>query len=206
MKDEKDLQHRLAKLTESEDVLPTDEALKHRFKTVFAPVIKEQPSYHIPDHLVQEEEDLLSELSMEDMNDILELEGVYPGTQHFSTTISDESLLIQHIKDQVALEKKYKDNEKEGEKDLSRRFQALGENCAFSKAPPPPKPRGAVPSADLDDLLETVDDWCCMCNEDATLLCTDCEDVYCKECFYEGHCSDMADEESRQHKAETLRR
>ncbi|KAJ3036658.1 Abscission/NoCut checkpoint regulator [Rhizophlyctis rosea] len=67
-------------------------------------------------------------------------------------------------------------------------------------APPP------VPS--VEDLrsgkTEESDWWCCICNDDGTVQCPECDDdVYCDNCFREGH---RDDPELRKHVAKKLSR
>ncbi|WWC67501.1 uncharacterized protein I206_101409 [Kwoniella pini CBS 10737] len=56
-----------------------------------------------------------------------------------------------------------------------------------------------LPGFDMNRDSET-DTWCCICNKDATLICTGCEgDLYCDECWRDGHGSGEGQE--RGHKA-----
>lgn len=49
-----------------------------------------------------------------------------------------------------------------------------------------------------------IDSWCCICNEDGSLVCAGCDkDVYCEPCWAEGHGS-MDTEELREHKRKSL--
>jgi len=49
---------------------------------------------------------------------------------------------------------------------------------------------------------EEIATWCVICNEDATVKCLSCEgDLYCGECWAEGHTGSDAGYEERRHKA-----
>lgn len=49
---------------------------------------------------------------------------------------------------------------------------------------------------------EEVDSWCTICNDDATLSCLSCDgDLYCVNCWLEGHRSEDSGYEERTHKA-----
>lgn len=54
-------------------------------------------------------------------------------------------------------------------------------------------------TADLDAQIST---WCVICNADATLRCIGCDgDLYCRDCWMEGHQGDGAGWEERRHRA-----
>jgi len=54
-------------------------------------------------------------------------------------------------------------------------------------------------SQKLDDEIDT---WCIICNDDATLKCLGCAgDLYCSNCWMEGHRGECAGFEERRHKA-----
>jgi hypothetical protein len=49
---------------------------------------------------------------------------------------------------------------------------------------------------------DDIENWCVICNEDATVRCLGCDgDLYCTECWKEGHLSADAALEDRKHKA-----
>lgn len=49
---------------------------------------------------------------------------------------------------------------------------------------------------------EEIDSWCIICNDDATLKCMGCDgDLYCQNCWMEGHRGESAGYEERKHKA-----
>ncbi|KAI8340668.1 hypothetical protein BC941DRAFT_417876 [Chlamydoabsidia padenii] len=122
------------------------------------------------------------------------------------STLDDQGqVLLNQLKDQVAVENKYASLEQQQDEDLERRYLALKDtvikdspNTSSSSLPP-----GRVPKPlAMTDLHDEMDDWCCVCNEDATIECQDCDhDRFCAQCFYEGHQSDTADYGFSKHRA-----
>lgn len=84
--------------------------------------------------------------------------------------------------------------------DLSTRLSALSlpstpstppsaqaaQKAASALAKTKPNPKTKINAPNFTD--EEIDSWCCICNEDGELKCLGCEgDVYCRECWNEGH-------------------
>ncbi|KAJ3148871.1 hypothetical protein HDU89_004452 [Geranomyces variabilis] len=70
----------------------------------------------------------------------------------------------------------------------------------------PRPPLGPPPRApSLEDFADTDDDderWCCVCSDDATVVCEVCDnDMYCQSCFRKEH---AMDDEIRHHVAKSL--
>ncbi|KAF3046512.1 hypothetical protein E8E12_010404 [Didymella heteroderae] len=77
---------------------------------------------------------------------------------------------------------------------------ALGLPSAPSFAPSkkPPTVQSSLQSK-LDDEIDT---WCVICQDDATLRCLGCDgDLYCRNCWMEGHKGESAGFEERRHRA-----
>ncbi|KAF2634958.1 hypothetical protein P280DRAFT_207003 [Massarina eburnea CBS 473.64] len=69
---------------------------------------------------------------------------------------------------------------------------------SFSPEKKPPKVHASIAKA-VDDEIDT---WCIICNDDATLKCIGCDnDLYCHNCWMEGHRGESAGLEERRHKA-----
>jgi hypothetical protein len=68
---------------------------------------------------------------------------------------------------------------------------------SFHPSAKPPKITSAVKHTD-----EEIDTWCVICNDDATLKCLGCDnDLYCQNCWMEGHRGPDAGYEEKRHKA-----
>ncbi|KAF2846849.1 hypothetical protein T440DRAFT_457654 [Plenodomus tracheiphilus IPT5] len=65
-----------------------------------------------------------------------------------------------------------------------------------------PRKKPAVSSNLEERLDEEIDTWCVICQDDATLRCIGCDnDLYCQNCWMEGHKGESAGFEERRHKA-----
>ncbi|CAI2166279.1 14566_t:CDS:2 [Funneliformis geosporum] len=122
--------------------------------------------------------------------------------------------LIKEIQDEVELESKNEENLKEDYSEIERRYNQLKEfnisNAQSQEATkndekiinvdnlgPPPKP---IDLSDFGLNEEGPDTWCCICNEDATIRCKDCDgDLYCQSCFNDGHFGPDSDNDMKQH-------
>ena len=81
----------------------------------------------------------------------------------------------------------------------SSQADPLGLPSAPSFAPRNKPPVSANIQKKIDD---EVDTWCIICQDDATLKCLGCDDdLYCQNCWMEGHRGESAGFEEKRHKA-----
>lgn len=89
--------------------------------------------------------------------------------------------------------------------DLEDRFASLSLPSTPSNKPTSAKPpsTGAKAKSNLPIYTdEDIESWCVICNEDVTIRCLGCEgDLYCQECWDEGHTGPEAGYDERRHKA-----
>lgn len=81
-------------------------------------------------------------------------------------------------------------------------FNALAQLDATKLAAPSAKV--TKKSDSTDDGIGNPDDWCCICNEDATIACKGCDDdLYCASCWHEGH-DEMDSDELKEHRRKLI--
>ncbi|KAL1794768.1 hypothetical protein ACET3X_006584 [Alternaria dauci] len=81
----------------------------------------------------------------------------------------------------------------------SSQTDSLGLPSAPSFAPTKKPPVSTNLQKQIDD---EVDTWCIICQDDATLKCLGCDgDLYCQNCWMEGHRGESAGFEEKRHKA-----
>ncbi|KND03328.1 hypothetical protein, variant [Spizellomyces punctatus DAOM BR117] len=115
--------------------------------------------------------------------------------------------LLQEIQEEVQLEKKYGVVAGVADSELEKRMKGLREFVPPSRGASPsvevtgkegpgkssdthPKSQLGLPPTppSFDDFVNEEDMWCCICNDDATVRCKECDDdPYCNRCFKEGH-------------------
>ncbi|KAG0280864.1 hypothetical protein BGZ95_008291 [Linnemannia exigua] len=141
------------------------------------------------------------------------LAGVSLSTDTYDGGDDEASQLITQLREESQLESKYGNLDEARMKDLHSRNEDLKKgiqnlSSVRSNASiedglgPPPAAVG------LDELRsgggdddENPDNWCCMCNEDATWTCPGCDnDNYCEGCFRESHIGPEADWEMKKHR------
>lgn len=89
--------------------------------------------------------------------------------------------------------------------DLASRMAALTSINGFNlpSAPTATPTKKTKPAPKKED----IDDWCCVCYSDATIICRDCgsgDEVtfYCSRCWVEGHLGPDAEADERRHRRE----
>lgn len=84
--------------------------------------------------------------------------------------------------------------------DLASRFAGLSLPSVPTTITSKPKTATAKSNPGFTD--EDIDTWCIICSDDATLRCIGCDgDLYCTNCWIEGHRGEDAGFEERTHKA-----
>ncbi|KIX01813.1 uncharacterized protein Z518_09540 [Rhinocladiella mackenziei CBS 650.93] len=94
------------------------------------------------------------------------------------------------------------DSNRKEDDDLASRFAGLSLPSVPTtmKSTKPFTSTSAKPTIGYTD--EEVDTWCIICNDDATFRCIGCDgDLYCTNCWMEGHRGEDAGHEERTHKA-----
>ncbi|KAI8381574.1 uncharacterized protein BYT42DRAFT_545442 [Radiomyces spectabilis] len=132
-------------------------------------------------------------------------------------TMDDEPTgdLLAQIKDEVQLENKYAAFAQQRDEELEKRYLQLKQNPPAAlnftaderessyqtQGTNDSALRSSVPKPlQWNEIYDETDDWCSICNEDATLVCPSCEDEkYCKRCFVETHHGEMADYDATKH-------
>ncbi|KAI8060672.1 uncharacterized protein B0P05DRAFT_557793 [Gilbertella persicaria] len=229
-KKDTDLENRVRKLLEKEKPIEntSEQDLIQRFNHVFStqPVVAQsKPNYAIPDNAYSDEIDkqieaMLNESDDDDIYDMLDskqdrqlycslndnidhLQETFLGKETYNTDESHE--LIQRVQQEAALDHRYDQFTQQRDKALEQRYLDLKKNAPnVSTTSNSTKPKGIIPKPlGKDDLHDEMNDWCCICNDDATIECLGCEDdnTYCKPCFVYTHLSEAADYEATKHKS-----
>ncbi|KAF9406658.1 hypothetical protein BGZ94_003012 [Podila epigama] len=133
---------------------------------------------------------------------------------------ADASTMIEQARAEAAIESRHGTMDQHRMRDLEARHhelkkgvQSLGLKASTvpkedALGPPPAavdlnelRSRGGAGGAGGHDGDENPDDWCCICNEDATWTCPGCDDDhYCDACFRESHIGPDSDWEMRKHR------